>query len=79
MKFRKMTSGQRLGWYFASTVYGLCVLAIGIQSGFLFDENIFVEAALVFILFWLVGVIGLRLYVQDVDPTSFRSIMGLKK
>lgn len=79
MNLKELTKVQRLGWYGASLVYGLCVLAIGVKSGYLYNENISTVAASVFFIAWLAGVMGLRLHIQNVDPTDFKSILGVKK
>lgn len=83
MKFLKpLSPGQRLGWYFASLIYGICVVAIAHGSldelDVLWDEEPWVIVA-VHALAWLVGVVLLRVYVQDKDPTDFVDIVGLKR
>lgn len=78
MRINKLSTGQRLGWYFSSAVYGLCLVAIGTGAD-AFGGPAPILAIAVFLVSWLVGVFGLRLYLQDKDPTSFRSILGLDK
>lgn len=78
MSINKLSIGQRLGWYFSSAVYGLCLVAIGTAAD-AFGGPAPIFAIAVFLVAWLVGVFGLRLYLQDKDPTSFRSILGLDK
>ncbi len=78
MRITKLSFGQQLGWYFSSIVYGLCVLAIGFSA----DAYRGLAPAFahgVFFAVWIAGVLGLRLYVQDKDPTSIRSILGLEE
>jgi hypothetical protein len=77
LELKQLSFGQRIGWYFSSLVYGACIAAIAAQSKVLSDT---VDAVpyLVFLACWLIGVGLLRIYLQDKDPTSFRSIMGFR-
>jgi hypothetical protein len=79
MNFKAMSARQTFGWYFSGAIYGLCVLVVAVRSGFLYDEDMRIPAAVVFGISWIIGVIGLRLYLQNVDLTDFWSILGLKK
>jgi len=63
---------------FSSIVYGLCVLAIGISAD-VFSGPAPGFALGVFFAAWIAGVLGLRLCVQDKDPTPIRSIFGLEE
>jgi hypothetical protein len=76
VRITKLSTVQRLGWYFSSAVYGLCLVAIGTGAEASGGPAPVFSIA-VFLVSWLVGVFGLRLYLQDKDPTSFRSILGL--
>jgi hypothetical protein len=78
VRLTRLSLGQRLGWYFASVGYGVCIAAIGVSAD-VFSGPAPEFAFAVFFVFWIVGVIGLRFYVQDKDPTSFRSILGLSQ
>lgn len=78
-KLKPLSTGQSYGWYWASFLFGIFMVFFGIQTGYLSDQETFVFAAIVFGASWLVGVVGLRFYIQQVDPTDFMSILGLKK
>jgi hypothetical protein len=78
MRLSKLSFGQRLGWYFASFVYGVCVIAVGFTHR-VFEGPTPGFAIGIFIISWLVGVLCLRIYLQDKDPTSFTSILGVDK
>jgi hypothetical protein len=77
MRMTPLSFGQQLGWYFSSAVYGLCLIAIGFSAD-AFSGPVPEFAIGVFFACWMVGVVGMRLYLQDKDPTSFRSILGLR-
>ena len=78
MRITKLSLGHQLGWYFSSIVCGLCVLAIGFCAD-AFSGPAPGFALGVFFAVWIAGVLGLRLYVEDKDPTAIRSILGLEE
>jgi hypothetical protein len=78
MRIHTLTLGQRLGWCFSSLVYGICLIAIGFSAGVFGGVDAWFAVA-VFSVAWIIGVLGLRLYVQDKDPTSFRSILAIDR
>jgi hypothetical protein len=73
--------GQRLGWYWASIVYGVCVAVIASTSrdslSVLWDSQPWIPYG-VFAFMWLVGVGLLRVYLQDKNPTDISDLLGLK-
>lgn len=75
MKLKELSQAQRRGWYIAGTVYGACILFVGHQAGALTG---FVEW-LIFGLAWAAGLILLRVYIQDKDPTDFWDIVGIRR
>ena len=86
MKLRKMTVGQQLGWALASVIYGAGILFVAYahRDEFLGNpDNAFLTADPVvwFALgiAWLVGVIGMRFYLQDKGPTNILSLLGIKQ
>jgi hypothetical protein len=82
MKLSPITLGQRLGWYWASIVYGICVVIIASSShdslSVLWEFEPLVPYG-VFVAMWLVGVGLMRIYLQDKDPTDIAHLLGLKK
>jgi hypothetical protein len=82
MRPRPITLGQRLGWYWASIVYGICVALIASSSrddlSVLWESEPWVPRS-TFILMWLVGVGLLRIYLQGKNPTDLADLFGLKK
>lgn len=78
MKIEKLTVGQYLGWVFASAVFGICVIYVGVVSGVLSSDDWYVPAVILAI-GWGIGTMLMRLYIQDKDPTSFRSILGIQR
>ena len=81
-RLQELSPGQRLGWYQASFVFGLCVVAAVAFSGTVSDESSRYAALIVVAVSWLAGVVLLRFYIQQVeDPTNFWSILnaGRKK
>jgi hypothetical protein len=65
MKLKKIDDAQRLEWYVASLVYGIFVTYTATDSGFFMegDSNWFPIS--VFVTSWLIGVVGIRLYLQQ--------------
>lgn len=81
MKIKPLTTAQRHGWYFSSFIYGIFVFAIPGWDGIYLNAHgieLFVICGILG-LCWIVGVLGLRLYVQDKDPNNFQSLLGLRK
>ena len=81
--FKPLSRGQQWGVYFAAIVYGLLIVVLSrALSPSLFAEldhtGSLVAAAILFVA-WLVGVIAIRLYSQDKDPTDFKSLMGISQ
>jgi hypothetical protein len=76
IKFKPLSRSQKIGWVVTSFVYGLCVVAIGISEPLStsWGESHFVGL----LVCWLIGVALLRVYLQDKDVTSFRSLTGLR-
>jgi len=76
-KLKPLSSLHRLGWYSASLGFGLCLVAIAVKADVFANRESFPVAAFIFGTFWLIGVVLLRFYIQQVeDPTSFKSIFG---
>ncbi len=78
-KIQPLSTGQSYGWYWTSLLFGIFMVFFAIQTGYLTDQGTFVFATIVFGTSWIVGVVGLRFYIQEVDPTDFMSILGLRK
>ncbi|MEJ5999809.1 hypothetical protein [Paucibacter soli] len=79
---RPLSPGQELGWYWASTIYGVAIALVVAGDGVLdsMGEGVeFVIPILILAAAWLVGVIGLRLYVQDKNPSDFWNILGARR
>ncbi len=74
--FKELSPGQRLGWYWASLVFGLCVVGVVAFSGALSQESSRFPGLVVVALPWLAGVVLLRIYIQQVEnPADFMSII----
>ncbi|HRK57670.1 MAG TPA: hypothetical protein PLQ67_09140 [Burkholderiaceae bacterium] len=78
IKFTELSMAQYLGWVWASLVYGVFVVGIGIVLG-IFASPDWWFPMLVLFLCWLAGVGLLRVYIQDKDPADFKSILGLRR
>jgi uncharacterized membrane protein len=86
MRLNKLNRQQYIGWAIASFTYGISILIVAYLNrddfALEFDDATFSVsnfALLVFCISWLVGVIGLRFYIQDKDPNDFLSLIGIKK
>lgn len=77
-KLQKLSLEQYSGWLWASFVYGICIVLIAIQSGY-FDSSDQMFPIGVFIFCWLVGVLLVRIYIQNKDPTDLKDLLRLKK
>lgn len=76
-KLKPLSSIHRLGWYSASLVFGLCLVAFAVEVGALANPDSFHFAALILMTCWLIVVVLLRLFVQQIeDPTSLKSVFG---
>jgi len=76
-KLKPLSSLHRLGWYFASLVFGLCLVAVAVKADVVASRDSLPFAAFIFATSWLLGVVFLRFYIQQIeDPTSFKSILG---
>ena len=82
MKLKPLTFWQRLGWYWSSTVYGVCVGLIASTSrddlSVLWEFEPWVPCG-TFALMWVAGFGLLRVHLQDRNPTDFADLLGLKK
>lgn len=83
MKLRKLNAAQSMGWGTSSMIYGTGLIVVfftigpgGTAAGASSYDWV---AVAVFGAAWLVGVAGLRYYLQDKDPASFHSLLGLDK
>lgn len=77
-KFKSLNGTQQVAWYSASLTLGLTLVLVGAFNS-AFTGPSFAFPFFVFCLSWLIGVVLLRRYIQDVDPTSLRSILGLQR
>ena len=76
-RLKPLSFVHQVAWYSASLVFGVCVFAFGIDAGAFSDEESRYAAILIFGISWLVGVLALRFYVQQIeDPTDFKSIIA---
>jgi hypothetical protein len=75
MKLKVLSQEQRNAWYIAGTVYGACILFFGHQADALTGWGEWV----IFGIAWVAGVVLLRIFIQDKDPTDFRSSLGIKR
>lgn len=75
---KKLSLVQSVGWAWSAFVFGLCLIGVffGLGPGSWGSYGI-VEVG-VFIGVWLFGTFGIRLYIQDKDPTNLRELLGLK-
>ena len=78
MKLKKMSNDQNTGWYLASIIYLFCILGVALNQDITWDTDEALFALGIFIFSGLVGVIGLRLYIQNIDPKDIKSILGIK-
>lgn len=77
-----MTSTQRLGWAFASLVYGVTMIVVASRLGvpiWSYEGEAFVFAVAVLAACWLVGVVLMRIYLQDKDPMDLRDLFGMRR
>ena len=84
MKLKPLTKGQRLGWFFASAIFGVIVMIVPQMltperfDGL--DQTGKLAAFSILAFCWGIGVFFLRVYVQEIeDPTNVWSILGIKR
>lgn len=80
--FKPLTSTQRLGWAFASLTYGVTMIVVASQLGvpiWSYEGDAFVFGVVVQAACWLVGVVLMRVYLQDKDPTDLRDLFAMRR
>lgn len=79
MKLKPLSHDQSVLWYSASAVFGLFMVFFALDTGYLSNPDTFGFAACVFVGSWLLVVALARFSLQDVDPTSLKTIFGFTK
>ncbi len=78
IKLKPLSHEQSVLWHSASLTFGLILVFYAVDSGYFSNPNMVLFAAAVFIGSWLLAVVGMRFCVQDTDPTTLKSIFGVK-
>jgi hypothetical protein len=79
MKLKPLSYDQSVLWYSASLVFGLVIVLFALDSGYLSNGDTFDFAVGVFGGSWLVVVVLMRFSLQEVDPTSLKTIFGFTR
>lgn len=77
LALKKLSTAQTLGWIFSSFAFGIALIAIVISTGTKIARGD-AGAAVSLLVVWLIGTFFLRIYFQDKDPTSLKSILGMR-
>ncbi|MBK1690484.1 hypothetical protein CKO37_23600 [Rubrivivax gelatinosus] len=73
-----MSRDQRIVWYVASLVFGLCVAWVAAESGAFADGAPTLVPAAIFGASWLAGVLVIRVFVQSLgDRPTLGDLFGL--
>lgn len=73
-----LSRDQRIVWYVASLVFGLCVAWVAAQSGAVADGAPTLVPAAIFAVSWLAGVLVIRVYVMSLgEPPTLRDLVRL--
>jgi|GEM_PF-6162641 hypothetical protein len=74
MKFKSLSEHQRIAWYCASAVFGICLAVLGFSTGAFANGQTF--ALILFAVCWLAGVLLLRLFLQQFErPADIRRFL----
>jgi len=77
LKLRPLPFKIRHLWYSTSFVYGIVVFATGFMAGAFEDLTSLAFPLCLFGACWVIGIIFLRLYVQQIpNPASFWDVVG---
>jgi hypothetical protein len=81
MKFKPLSSSQRVGWYWISLLAGTWLIPVAIQYPDVAEALLALNpiAVTLFIALWVGQILAVRIYIQDVDTKDFWSIVGLRR
>lgn len=78
MKIKRLSETQRVTWYSASAVFGICLVVLGFTTSAFSSGQAF--PFIIFAACWLAGILLLRLFLQQFDrPGDLRKFLWRRR
>jgi hypothetical protein len=80
LQLQPLSLPQHIDWYAGSLVYGCVIALIAADTGAIRGQTSDAVPVGIFLLSWVIGVVGLRVVVQSLGPHStIRDLLQLPK